>query len=92
MELVKFAESEPQMRVATLIDGGITKRQASIEMGIDERNVYRLVERIKANAVKRGYSPDHDMTHVVPEGYKVCLLYTSPSPRDRTRSRMPSSA
>ena len=24
--------------------------------------------------------------------YKVCLLYTSPSPRDRTRSRMPSSA
>ena len=29
-----------------------------------------------------------------PDGTKirVCLLYTSPSPRDRTRSRMPSSA
>ena len=28
------------------------------------------------------------------ESYKrnICLLYTSPSPRDRTRSRMPSSA
>ena len=25
-------------------------------------------------------------------GYQPCLLYTSPSPRDRTRSRMPSSA
>ena len=25
-------------------------------------------------------------------GTYVCLLYTSPSPRDRTRSRMPSSA
>jgi len=24
--------------------------------------------------------------------WKLCLLYTSPSPRDRTRSRMPSSA
>ena len=24
--------------------------------------------------------------------YSFCLLYTSPSPRDRTRSRMPSSA
>ena len=24
--------------------------------------------------------------------YSLCLLYTSPSPRDRTRSRMPSSA
>jgi len=27
-----------------------------------------------------------------PPRCKVCLLYTSPSPRDRTRSRMPSSA
>ena len=26
------------------------------------------------------------------EGHRPCLLYTSPSPRDRTRSRMPSSA
>ena len=26
------------------------------------------------------------------ENIKSCLLYTSPSPRDRTRSRMPSSA
>ena len=26
------------------------------------------------------------------EKFKDCLLYTSPSPRDRTRSRMPSSA
>ena len=24
--------------------------------------------------------------------FETCLLYTSPSPRDRTRSRMPSSA
>ena len=34
-------------------------------------------------------------THVIETQSKVlniCLLYTSPSPRDRTRSRMPSSA
>ena len=29
---------------------------------------------------------------VVKVGTKICLLYTSPSTRDRTRSRMPSSA
>ena len=29
----------------------------------------------------------NDVTHSI-----ICLLYTSPSPRDRTRSRMPSSA
>ena len=27
-----------------------------------------------------------------PAGYSGCLLYTSPSPRDRQKSRMPSSA
>ena len=31
--------------------------------------------------------------HIVTDGWSNgCLLYTSPSPRDRTRSRMPSSA
>ena len=30
--------------------------------------------------------------YMVEIGEKSCLLYTSPSPRDRTRSRMPSSA
>ena len=29
---------------------------------------------------------------IVAGGLTNCLLYTSPSPRDRTRSRMPSSA
>ena len=34
----------------------------------------------------------HNMKGFGPELYLNCLLYTSPSPRDRTRSRMPSSA
>ena len=33
---------------------------------------------------------DHGFVRVI--DYMGCLLYTSPSPRDRTRSRMPSSA
>src|SRR5665811_2125314 len=32
-----------------------------------------------------------ELTAAPPDGH-TCLLYTSPSPRDRTRSRMPSSA
>ena len=42
---------------------------------------------IQAMATKRGAGPDAGF-----EQSQVCLLYTSPSPRDRTRSRMPSSA
>jgi len=33
-----------------------------------------------------------NLTRIIPQTYYPCLLYTSPSPRDRTRSRMPSSA
>jgi len=71
MNLGKFAESESQAEVASLVDSGMTKREAAKRLGISERNVYKMLERIKINALKRGYSPDHDMTHVVPEGYKV---------------------
>ena len=35
---------------------------------------------------------DVDAGDMVDEPLDACLLYTSPSPRDRTRSRMPSSA
>ena len=35
---------------------------------------------------------DFDTRSGIAGNYNACLLYTSPSPRDRTRSRMPSSA
>ena len=37
-------------------------------------------------------SSDKNLDEVKKKLPKYCLLYTSPSPRDRTRSRMPSSA
>ena len=40
---------------------------------------------------KSGYGRDGGMDGIYSHG-QTCLLYTSPSPRDRTRSRMPSSA
>ena len=36
--------------------------------------------------------PDPEITEEEIATKHTCLLYTSPSPRDRTRSRMPSSA
>src|SRR5664280_663663 len=39
-----------------------------------------------------GEPPSDALPSEHPNYVEVCLLYTSPSPRDRTRSRMPSSA
>ena len=38
------------------------------------------------------YSTGYKLNEMKGVKYYNCLLYTSPSPRDRTRSRMPSSA
>ena len=62
--------------------------------------VFTLVLRSKNNkGIFKGLNPmfnneiyysDFDVRKI--NLNSVCLLYTSPSPRDRTRSRMPSSA
>ena len=44
-----------------------------------------------AKGDRLGYGAGYYDTFL-PQHSKACLLYTSPSPRDRTRSRMPSSA
>ena len=50
----------------------------------------------KKNETKKGVVKDfiihQRICNEISEWFNNCLLYTSPSPRDRTRSRMPSSA
>ena len=52
-------------------------------------------ERVQKEMVGLGYQPRGGVTALEQarrDRRMACLLYTSPSPRDRTRSRMPSSA
>ena len=53
-----------------------------------------VVQRIAKEIVEVREDLGVEMAIVVGGGniWRGCLLYTSPSPRDRTRSRMPSSA
>ena len=48
---------------------------------IQNENLFRYESKIKS-----------DFDEIVPTLKEICLLYTSPSPRDRSLSRMPSSA
>ena len=51
----------------------------------------KVAQNIKEEAEKAKISEKIEEI-IVPTHDTTCLLYTSPSPRDRTRSRMPSSA
>ena len=62
---------------------------ASISLGIDLYSDPTMIDVETAVAVRDWLV---DWLESVPIKVGDCLLYTSPSPRDRTRSRMPSSA
>ena len=53
-----------------------------------------FVEILNKPLVDAGYDQTNIFALTIYEGFqvKICLLYTSPSPRDLYRSRMPSSA
>ena len=65
-------------------DGGTAKTVANL---LDATAIGSTLQGFDADTAKtdvaQNYTAQTSMT---------CLLYTSPSPRDRTRSRMPSSA
>ena len=80
--------TEQAIEYGTKMVGGITPGKGSTEhLGLPIFNTVRnAVDETKANAsviyVPAAFCKDSI----------ICLLYTSPSPRDRQKSRMPSSA
>jgi len=66
-----FCQSERQRELITLRAQGLTIEGASEAMGINKRNVVAMCQRVKVRAAKQGYSPEHDMVHTVPDGFKV---------------------
>ena len=54
--------------------------------------IEKTIEPCKIALKDSGYTASEINEVILVGGMTSCLLYTSPSPRDRTRSRMPSSA
>lgn len=52
--------------IAALREHG-SQRKAAVALGLNRRTIERRV----AALASKGYSPEHDMTHTVPDGYKV---------------------
>ena len=70
-ELLHFCESDRQREIIESVIEHGNNNSASKALGINRRSVDRTVERIKFKAAIQGLSPAHDMTHTVPDGFKV---------------------
>ena len=64
-----------------------SKKKTPKDLGRRERQIMDLVYQLGEASVAQVREAMSD-----PPSYSSCLLYTSPSPRDLSTSRMPSSA
>ena len=80
--------------VMTLIDFGNCSTLRENEQKAVLKTIKKHYEIVKL--IRDGYfcrkASKEDIKDCIRELLKICLLYTSPSPRDRQKSRMPSSA
>src|SRR5665811_1452895 len=88
------ANSEDKIRVLLVDDQELFRRGISMVLGLEpDIDIVEATDGDDALAKVAAAPPDVALLDVRMPGLSgVCLLYTSPSPRDRTRSRMPSSA
>lgn len=72
ISLTNFCNDEKDMIIigAMQSDPQKSHRELSEMLGIPRRTVSNRIKAVKSRAVKRGYSPDHDMTHHHPDGIK----------------------
>jgi hypothetical protein len=76
MSLERYAETARQVKLLKLRDEGYTVAEVAEQLGMSERNAFRMLQRIKQKAAQMGYSPDHDMNKPVPDGFVVSGVST----------------
>ena len=85
------AEGETFEHLIVVVDPSRSVSKTHLELGIDGTSIW-IADRNSGNGSivrEPGVVPRRAQPGM---RYEVCLLYTSPSPRDRSVSRMPSSA
>ena len=73
------------------LSNAVRDSRATLQTRRDLRGDVRRGDALKIAKVSRG-AHELIMDRSSVKWFRICLLYTSPSPRDRQKSRMPSSA
>lgn len=69
-ELKSFATPR-QLEIIEALEKHGSHRKAAKALGMTYRAIGNSIDRLRQSAVRRGYSPQHDYTHAVPDGFRV---------------------
>lgn len=70
-EKLKQYATPRQIEILEAIERTGSQRAAAKELGLARGTIFNLVQAAKKRAAKSGHSPEHDMTHTVPDGFLV---------------------
>lgn len=68
---LKCFATQRQIDYIEAIEKHGSQRKAAAALGINPRVLTRALASLSRKSARQGYSPDHDMRHVVPDGYVV---------------------
>ena len=95
-------EFDRKILAALQVDSSLSVQEVADRVGLSSTPCWRRIQKLESLGYIRGRVAllNADKLNVgvsvfiavKTNQHNACLLYTSPSPRDRTRSRMPSSA
>jgi hypothetical protein len=69
--LRSWARGPGQLELLDALEKGGSIHGASVILGVDHASVSRRTDRLEAYAAAHGWSPAHDMTKSVPDGFSV---------------------
>ena len=89
--MARIAEIDRAILAHLRRNGRVSCVELAKDIGASEKTIRTHMKKMEENGIIRGYTIREGgvgLTALV----RICLLYTSPSPRDKRQSRMPSSA
>ena len=69
--LLPYAMTTFQRQALEAIEETQNAEEAARRLNTTAPNIYRVIRITKKRAAKMGWSPDHDMTRTVPDGYRI---------------------
>jgi hypothetical protein len=69
--LLEYCETDRQREVVAVYERLGSASKTAVELKANRRGIDQMIKRIKSRAAIKGFSPTHDMTRTVPDGFTV---------------------